>query len=301
MSRQRTAELMLFATTFIWGSTFVVIKWGLVDLSPLLLLALRFTLAAGLFLPLCVRSLRTTNRATFLAGSGLGLLLLLGLALQTTGLQYTTASKSAFITGLFVIFTPFVQYVVVRRTPTPANLLGVVIVTLGLWFLTDPQGSGLNRGDGLTFLCALTFAVYIVYVDLASKFHDVLHLTFFQILAGAAISWVGVGLLEAPVFRPTATALWVVVYLALAATILTGYIQTRYQRDTTPIRAAIIFTVEPIWAVIFAGLALDERLGPLGLLGGGLILLGVLVSEISAGRPPWLRPARRPRKRLGPE
>ena len=281
VSSRLTAELFLFGTTFIWASTFVVMKWGLEAYSPLLLLALRFSLAGGLFVLIFPKIFLSIRRGEFWTGSVLGLLLFLGFALQTEGLLYTTASKSAFITGLLVIFTPFVQVVVERRAPTLSNVFGVAIVSVGLWLLTAPSGGGLSWGDALTLLCALAFSIYIVYLDLVSKAHRVLHLTVIQILAVAVFSWIGVFFFESPTIKTTPISLWIVIYLAVAATMLTGYIQTRYQRDTTPTRAAIIYTVEPVWAALFAAFTLGERLGSSGILGGGLIVAGVLISELS--------------------
>jgi drug/metabolite transporter (DMT)-like permease len=203
-SRKLTAELFLLTTTIFWGSTFVVVKWGLADFPPLTLLALRFSLAAVLFLILFPKTWLHTDWSAIWAGGFLGLFLFLGFALQTVGLVYTTASKSAFITGLLVIFTPFVQVILERRSPTRGNLIGVGIVSLGLWFLTAPEGGSWNRGDSLTLLCAIVFSIYIVYLDIMSKKCEVLPLTMIQITAVAALSWAGVWAFENPLWRPEA-------------------------------------------------------------------------------------------------
>jgi drug/metabolite transporter (DMT)-like permease len=284
VTKRHTAELILFAATFIWGGTFVIAKLGLEDISPLLLNALRFTIATLLFFVLFPKHLHQMSQDTFYKGGILGLLLFLGFATQTVGLQYTTASKSAFITAMFVVFTPFFQLVIEKRRPYATNLLGIVTVSVGLWFLTAPSGEGFNRGDGLTLLCAIVFGLYIVALDIISKKHDLVHLTFLQVFFCAAVSWVGVGLLEIPVFKSTPNAFWSLGYLAILATVVTTYVQTRFQRDTTPTRAAIIFTIEPVWAAILGYVLLEERLGMLGALGAGLIIAGILISELSDNR-----------------
>jgi drug/metabolite transporter (DMT)-like permease len=281
MSRRSTAELILFATTFIWSSTFIVLKWGLDELSPLLFLALRFTLAAALFALLFPASVRGLTAGALRDGAWLALFFALGFALQTVGLQYTTASKSAFITGLMVIFTPLVQYLWLRRLPTRANLAGIAIVTTGLWLLTDPLAGGrLNIGDVLTFFCAISFAVFIVHIDRVSRRHEPLTLTLAQIIPTAGYCWLAVALLETPRFEPTWIGVGAVVYLAVAATIVTGYVMTRYQKETTPTRAVVIYTIEPVWTALMAAALLDERLTVAAMIGGGLILAGVLVSEL---------------------
>jgi drug/metabolite transporter (DMT)-like permease len=281
LTKRYTAELILFVTTFIWGGTFVIVKLGLDDISPLLLTALRFSIAALLFFTLFFKRILKINRDVIYKGNILGFLLFIGFATQTIGLKYTTASKSAFITGMFVVFTPLFQFFIEKRSPHRTNLIGIVIVSIGLWLLTAPSGSGFSMGDGLTLFCAIVFGLYIVALDIVSKQYDIIHLAFLQMASCAALSWISLGMIESPLFRPTPNALWGLVYLTLLATVITTYVQTRFQRDTTPTRAAIIFTIEPVWAAILAYFFLQEKLGMIGMLGGGLIISGILLSELS--------------------
>jgi len=136
------AELYLFLVTFVWGSTFIITKDLLQTVPPFTYIAIRFLAGAALFGAIAYRSLRQWDRRTFLHGSVLGILLFGGFALQTVGLQTTTASKSAFITGLMVVFTPMWQVLIEKRTPKPGSLAGVLLVTVGLYFLTSPSGGG---------------------------------------------------------------------------------------------------------------------------------------------------------------
>lgn len=280
MNKQVRAELFLFGTTFIWGSTFVIVKLGLEDLSPLLLIATRFAIASLLFLPFCWQPLFQMDRALFLNGSWLGFLIFLGFVAQTVSLQYTSASKSAFITSMMVIFTPIFQRIILRRSLETGNLLGIGVVCTGLLLLTAPVGTGFNRGDGLTLLCALVFGLYLVELDRISRQHGLAPLVFLQMSSCAVYAMIAIGPFESVVFKPTENALWGLAFLSILATLGTTYIQTRYQRDTTPTRAAIIFTIEPVWAAILGYLVLNEQMGLLGMLGGALILAGILVSEL---------------------
>ncbi|HUK56008.1 MAG TPA: DMT family transporter [Nitrospiria bacterium] len=284
-TRRGRAELFLFATTFIWGGTFVVVKVGLGDFSPVLLVALRFSLAALVLFVFGLKRILRIDRVLLWKGSLLGSLLFLGFALQTIGLNDTTASKSAFITGLMVIFTPVFQFAIEKRVPKLGNLVGVAVVTAGLWLLTSPSGAGFTRGDALTLLCAAVFGLYIVMLDLFSKATEPLPLTFVQMLTPAILGWTTLPLLETPVWHPTANAITVLLYCALLGNVLSSYVQTRYQRDTTPTRAAIIFTVEPLWASILGYLMLKEMIGYWGMAGGALIIAGILVSELSDSVP----------------
>lgn len=281
MTTKGRAEWYLFATTFIWGGTFVIIKKGLADISPLLMVSIRFSLATLVLLPFCIRPLLRADRKTIFWGFLLGLLIFSGFLLQTLGLQETTTSKSAFITTMMVIFTPLFQLIILRRRPRWGNLVGVVIVSVGLWFLTAPSGGGLNRGDLLTLLCAIVFGLFIVLLDWTTRRYDVLLLTFLQICCPAICGWLLLPFFEPPVFRPTQAVLFALGYTAILATVVTGYVQTRFQRDTTPTRAALIFAVEPLWAAVLGFIFLQERLGGWGIFGGALIIAGVLFSELS--------------------
>lgn len=283
LSRQGKADLFLFSTTFIWGSTFVLVKTGLESLSPLLLVAVRFTLAAAILIPIGGKALLRAGPALYRDGFGLGFLIFLGFVLQTWGLQETTAANSAFITGMMVIFTPLFQLALLKRPPRPGNLVGVAVVSAGLWLLTQPASGDLNQGDFLTLLCAIVFALYIVRLDQISRRHPILPLTFVQILAPAVYAWIALPFLERASFDPTVAAVTTIVYLAVLATIVTGYIQTRYQRDTTPTRAVLIFTLEPLWAAGLGYVALQEVMRPEAIVGGALILAGILISELFDG------------------
>ncbi|MFY9269787.1 MAG: EamA family transporter [Candidatus Manganitrophaceae bacterium] len=283
MTERRKAEWLLFATTFIWGGTFIVIKEGLVDLSPLLMLSLRFTLAAVFLLPFSFRSLYRADRNVIAWGGFLGFLIFSGFLLQTFGLRETTASKSAFITGMMVIFTPLFQWIILKRLPKWGNLAGVVLVLIGLWLLTSPSEGGFNRGDFLTLLCAIIFGFFIVLLDMASRQHDVLLLTFLQIIFPALFGWFAFSLFEEAHFRPTRAAFVTLGYTAFLATVVTGYVQTRYQRETTPTRAALIYTLEPLWAALLGFFFLQEKWGWGELFGGMLMISGVLLSELSEG------------------
>ena len=281
MTSRSRAELFLFSITFIWGSTFVVSKYLLTYISPLAYIAIRFAIAALLFAILFVRRIRGLTKLALLNGSILGGLLFFGFATQMIGLQYTTASKAAFITGMMVVFTPICQLVIERRAPKAGNIVGVILVTAGLYLLTSPAGAEFNLGDGLNLLCAVSFALYIVYLDIFSKESDSAQLTLVQFvtctLLGALTSW----LFEKAAFTATADSLLALGYLIVFATIIAIYIQARFQKDTTPTRSAIIFSIEPVIAAVIAYFALGEFIGLLGIVGGGLIVGGLLVSELS--------------------
>lgn len=281
MRTRRKAEAALLATTLIWGSTFTAVKLGMQEISPVLLIVIRFSLAAAFFLVFFRRQLFPIHTSAVIKGSILGFFLFLGFVFQNVGMVYTTASKSAFITSMMVVFVPLLQFIVERRSPNLGNILGVVIVTAGLWFLTQPTGSAFNIGDALTLGCALVFAIYIVYLDVVSQEMSTSQLTFLQMASNTVFSFIAVVLFENVMFTFSAFSLLTLAYLTIFATIVSVWVQTRFQKDTTPTRAVIIFTIEPVIASVIAHLVLGEQLGTLGILGGGLIIAGVLVSQLS--------------------
>jgi drug/metabolite transporter (DMT)-like permease len=284
------AEGVLIALTMIWGSTFVIGKIVLQTMSPLQMIAFRFTISSLFFLAFFFRRIFPLNRRQIIRGGILGIFLFLGFVAQTVGLTLTTASKSAFITGMMVVFVPLLQVIIERRPPKVGNIAGVAVVSAGLWLLTSPSGSSFNAGDALTLLCAVLFAIYIVYIDVVAHDMSALQLTFLQMATNAVLALGATLAFDAlPSMVPVGT-LVAVLYLTVFATILTTFLQTRFQKETTPTRAAIIFTIEPVVAAVSAAVVLGERAGLGGAVGGGLIIGGVLLSELSEGIPLLNRP-----------
>ena len=247
------------------------------------MVAMRFGIAAVLFLPFSFRSLSKFDQRVVGKGVILGALLFAGFAAQTMGLQYTTASKSGFITGMLVVFTPVFQLVIERRPPKIGNLIGVLLVIVGLFLLTSPKGAQFNWGDILTLLCAVLFALYIVYLDIFTKEFEVSILTFLQMVVTIALACICALIWEHSYFKLTLSFALSIGYLSILATLVTLWLQTRYQKETTPTRAAIIFSLEPVISAVLAYSIEKENIGRLGIAGGGIIVIGLLFSELSDG------------------
>ncbi|HLF13837.1 MAG TPA: DMT family transporter [Bacteroidota bacterium] len=296
MPAQRRAEALLLAATVIWGSTFVITK-GLLDLtSPLIYTSIRFLLAAVIVALLFMRSVFSARGGFMIPGIILGLLLFAGFALQTIGLQFTSASKSAFFTGMLVVFTPIFHaaaqkwFSLPRKALLTGNLLGVVLSAAGLFLLTSPEGSSFTAGDGMTLIAAALFAVYIVYLDNVSKHAEAMALTFIVFLTCGLAGGLAAGLYEEIRIVPGPDFYLPLGYLTIFATVIALGIQNRYQTDTTPTRAAVIFSLEPVIAALFAYVISGEELGPEGMAGGGIIFGGLILSELSENIPFLKRP-----------
>lgn len=284
MSQRAKAEVLLVIVTLIWGSTFVVVKGALSDASPLPFLAVRFTLAGVLLF--LVMSRGRVDRQALAPGLVLGIFLFAGYLFQTTGLLYTTPSKSAFITGFAVILVPFIQVIHGFRLRA-ATVAGALLGLGGIYFLVVPSGlHAVNRGDILTLFGALSFAVHIVLVGSYTRRFSFRHLVPVQILA--------VGLLAAAAlplnldFRLVWTV-GLILALLVTATLATGFafaVQNWAQQFTPPAHTALIFALEPVFAALTSRLVMGEKFGGKVLLGAALILTGMVVSEIWGGTAP---------------
>jgi drug/metabolite transporter (DMT)-like permease len=274
------ADRYLLAITLIWGSTFSVTKFALVDLPPLTLQGLRFTLAAIMVGIYTWKHIKTTSRRSLRAGLLLGLMLGLGFAFQTVGLLYTTASKAGFLTGTMVVFTPILQMVIERRRPTAGNGIGVIIVAVGLYLFTSPAGGAFNFGDVLILICAVVFAFYIVYLDVFTKERFDREIVFYQFVVSAVIGFTAAPFFSHGVAELTISSVGAVLYLAFFASTIAIFVQSKYQRETTPTKAAIIFTMEPVFAAAIAFLLLSETLSPMEATGAAIMFAGLLFSEL---------------------
>lgn len=290
MSKRLIAESFLLLTATIWGTTFVATKVALDHISPLLYLAARFGVASLLFV-LVFRSSFPIPRTLFISALPLLCWYFAGFVFQTVGLQFTTASKSGLITGSYVIFTPMLQSLLEKRVPPLGIWIASLMVFGGLFLLTMNDAellSDFNFGDFLTLLCGLCYAFYLVELDKLTAPSDfsqdpsrLMKLVLLQLLFCGLLSAPFSFLLETPKLEWSWTLALVILYLALFASVITTILQTRYQKDTTPSRAAIIFIMEAVISTIFAVAFLGERLSIVAWIGAGLMVAGLIVSEKS--------------------
>jgi drug/metabolite transporter (DMT)-like permease len=290
------ADLALVGVTAAWGSTFVVNRLVIDVAPPLVFLVIRFALAAGVLF-LLARG-RPTTPHLVRDGAVIGALLSVGIGFQILGQEFTTASKAAFVTGLSVPLTPVAAWIMVRKKPSAENFAGLLVATAGFVLLTWPKGNlGVNTGDVLVLVTALTYAVIIVYMAESAPRHDARWFSAWQI-AFAALA-VGLGRLAMQPFlsrpgavfaaeaRPlplTPRILLAFLWMALVATVATFVIQTWAQARMPATHAAILFALEPVWTSLFAALVLGERLSRRDFAGAGLVLLGILISELPLGK-----------------
>jgi drug/metabolite transporter (DMT)-like permease len=290
------ADSALVLVTAIWGSTFVVNELVLKDTPPLLFLALRYGVAAIVLVLLARGRPRTPGLVR--DSAVIGLLLAFGIGCQLVGQLFTTASKAAFITGLSVPLTPVAAWLFHRQVPSGSNLAGLVLAAGGFSLMSWPAGAtGLDPGDLLVFLTALVYAVIIVELGVASPKHDVRAYSAGQILFAGAGVLLGRMLLTPFLSRPEAffvaearplvfssRLLLAILWMGILASVVTSLVQTWAQARMPAVHAAVIFALEPVFTALFAAVTLGERLTSREWWGGGLVLLGIVVSELRIRR-----------------
>ena len=294
--KPRAYLLMLFVVA-VWGSTFVLIKSALADASPAAFNLVRMTLA---FLVLAAayhrsdrafwRSIRPDQLA---AGALVGLCLALGYQFQTTGLARTTASKSAFITGLVVVLVPLFSAIPALRPPAARAprwnaFLGAAIAFAGILLLTAPATgasilpdlSSINSGDLLTFGCAIGFAFHCIALSHISPRIGFRPLAVLQVGFCAVFMALSLPLIEHPHIHWTLRMIVALTIAAVLATAAAFSIQSWAQSILPPTHTALLLTLEPVFAWITSFLILGERLGLRPASGALLILAGIALTEL---------------------
>lgn len=284
MSKRTKAEALLVVITIIWGATFVVVKDALKDASPLAFVAVRFTLAGLLLFVLLCRG--KLDRQALVPGAVLGLFLFGGFAFQTWGQKYTTPSKCAFLTGFSVILVPLITLFNGYRWRA-ASLAGACLGLAGIYLLVLPSGlAAINRGDVLTLLCSLSFAMHIVLVGRYTQRFSFVHLVPIQILAVAMLAAVALLFDSDRMLHWNLRLLSAFIFTAVLATGFAFSVQNWAQRYTPATHTALIFTLEPVFAAVASRLFVGEKFGGKVLLGSALILGGMVVSEVWGGSGP---------------
>lgn len=277
------AHLAVVLAAISFGSTFIPVQDAIRQVGPVPFLGVRFLTGTVLLSAFLIRIggwSRLSQPAIVRGGLSAGIPLVVGYILQTIGLRYTSTPVSAFITYLLVVFVPVLGALWTRRVPSREVVAGVVLATLGLFLLT---GAHLHVGLGelLTLGCAVSFAVNILEIDRAvgasPAFQDVIALAVIQ-LATVAVGCLVPGLWLGG-YRMPGSALAAAVYTGVACSALAFGLQVWGQRRVGPTRTALLLMIEPVTAAI-VGWAAGQPLGALGLAGAGLILVGILVSEV---------------------
>jgi drug/metabolite transporter (DMT)-like permease len=290
--KARAYVLMAFVVA-VWGSTFVLVKSALADASPAAFNLARMTLAFAVLLAAYRRSLRGIRLWQVAAGAVVGLCLAAGYQFQTIGLLYTTASRSAFITGLVVVLVPLFCIAPDLRPPGARAprwnaFAGAALAFVGIVLLTTPAGAGslipdwsaMNRGDLLTFGCSVGFALHCLALGHVSPRVDFRPLAVMQVGFCALFMVASLPFVEQPRLDLTPRLIGALLIVAVLATAAAFSIQSWAQSILPPAHVALLLTLEPVFAWITSFIVLGERLTRRPATGAVLILAAIALTEL---------------------
>ena len=273
------ADGSLFLVAIIWGSGFIVNKNALDYMNPLYILVLRFSLASVLLGIIFYKKLLKINTEEIQAGAIIGVFLFLGFFTQTVGLKYTTVSKSAFITASYVVLVPFIFWLISKKRVEIHEILAALLCFIGIGILSLEKDFSISLGDGLTFLCAIFFAVHIISVGIYSKKHDPIKLIIIQ-FAMAAILSIIISFIFKVEFLPLTKEMGLSIgYLVIANTIIAFGIQNIAQKYTSSTHAAIILSLESVFGGLLSLIFLKEPFTIRFLIGCLAILISIITTE----------------------
>ena len=280
--QQFFAEFMLATVTLFWGATFPIVKDAIVEMPVMAFLWVRFAMAAMLLAMLAGRAgFATLDRRGWRLGILLGTLLFLSYLFQTFGLERTSSANAGFLTGLGVVWVPLMAGPFLKKPAALGSKIGVGLALTGLFLLTWHTPWSINIGDLLVVICSFFVALHILGLDVFTKGYDGRALTFVQIATMAVFGCVG-SLMFEPVSWPqqwTGSLIFAFIITSVFATAYAFWAMTTFQNRTTPTRAALIYTLEPVFAAIFSIWLAGDRLTSIGWCGGGLIVIGMIVAE----------------------
>lgn len=284
MRENRTGLLAgfgLLSAAAIWGFAFVVVKNSLDVVPPTYMLAFRFTIAALLLAVICHRKLKGLQKSTLKEGAVLGFWLFFSYLVQTIGCQYTTAGKNAFLTSAYVIIVPFLGWLLFRRRPDACCMAAAVLAIIGMGMLSLQGDLSVNKGDVLTLICAVGFALHMIYIDKYTQRGDPVVLTALQLAFAALFSWLLAPFLDgafpAGAFRTD--VIGAMLYLGIFSTMIGFLLQNVCQKYTSPNTASLLLSTESVFGVLFSTLMLGERMTGRMLVGCALLFAAVLLAE----------------------
>ena len=277
MTKTTWAVIALFGVTFSWGAAFVLMKDAINEQPVFDFLATRFTLATLVMIAVRPQVLMAINKKLMLRGSILGAMLGLAYITQTIGLDLTTAAITGFLTGLYVVFTPLLFWLIFRKKIQGRVLIAAITAFIALLFISF-NGFALDAAQVWLIACAVLFAGHIVGLSVWSTAKEIYPLTVIQLGAGSVVCWLG-AMADGYQPPPNASVWAVVVFTAVFATAAAFLVQTWAQSIMDPSRVAIILTTEVIFAAAISVAVGQEILAIRTVIGGALMVVAMLIVE----------------------
>ena len=280
MKKSLKADLALILVTIFWGAGFPATKIALQTMTPYYHIGIRFAVASLLLSLLFYKKLRSLNKNLIKPALILSSLLFATYAFQTVGIQYTTASKSGFFSGLAVLIVPLFSVFYLKTKLELKTIISVATATLGL-FLLSYTGSdfNFNIGDFLTILCSICYAWQLLFTGTYVQKHDATLLAIVQLFFVSLYGMAFAVILEPIPANMSVPSFWSLMFSAVFCTAFAFWMQTTAQKFTAASHIALIFTMEPVFGALTSFLLLNEVLGARGIIGGILIVSAMIISE----------------------
>ena len=270
------AYWMLILVTVLWGVTFPVINLAAPFIDPALFVTIRFSLAALVMLPFIWKRFSNTNKLLIYDAIIIGFLNSTSYLTQTIGLGTVPPATAAFITGLGIVLVPLMSPLLKVGTPTKRDILAVLICLAGLYILTGANLHHLTRGEDYIFICAISYAMMIVYLQKTTQRHtDLYLLAFYEVFFCMLFTMLFVR--PSHLFITINSAVISATIYCAATTIAAFVLLTYYQRFVSTTHAALIYALEPVFASIASLLLVHEIFNKNLLLGGGIMLVSLLL------------------------
>jgi drug/metabolite transporter (DMT)-like permease len=274
------ADVVLLLVAILWGSAFAAQRIAGQLGSVHLFNAARFLLAGVLLLPFAFRSPWTRAQVGWTCVAGA--VLFAGSALQQAGLQTTTAGNAGFLTSLYVVIVPLVLFLGWRDKPRPQSIVAIALAALGAYLLSTGGSYRIQSGDVLELGGAALWAVHVVLLGKFASRYEPIAFSSGQLLVASSLSWAASGLWESNQFPLDSMLLTSILYTAIVSLALGYTLQIWGQKHTPPTDAAILLSLESVFAALTGAVVLQERLNPIQLLGCTIIVVAVLVSQAAA-------------------
>lgn len=275
---KKYADFLLVLVAVSWGATFVMVQNAIKDIPAFTFLFLRFFIAFLLMYVLFYKKLDYSKKS-LKASVILGIFNFGGYGLQTVSLYFSPSGIVAFLTGLFVIFTPLFSFLFFKKNIQKKALFSAVMAVAGLYLLVLSDHLNLDKGEFLAVMCAVFYALHVSFTDIYSKKYNIFTLVTFQFLTVAFLSLIFIPFENFHSIHFSNQAIIAVLVTSLIATVFAFFVQTYAQQYTTPTKTAVIFALEPVTAA-FLGYLNGEILNLKQIMGGILVIMAMIVSEI---------------------
>ena len=273
------AEIGLTVTTLIWGLAFVVVKNTTAAVPTNYIIAIRFSIAAVLMLILFFPRIRKLDMHSVKSGAVLAAILYVSYFFQTVGVKYTTAGNNAFLTAIYVVFVPFLYWIIKKEKPDVYNILSALLCIVGIGLLSLHSGFSVNIGDVLTLISGLTFGMHIVFTGILTEKSDPILLTFTSFVFTAILALAAALCTEQFPARMETATVFSLLYVSVLSTMVAMLLQTVCQKVLPPSRASVIMSMESLFGSIFGIIFLNERPTPKTFCGFLLIFAAIMLSE----------------------